>query len=64
MEDGMRRNLSPEELEMETEVLRSDSVVPEGSPTEKLAGEQDGEEENEENNTKADRKAKNRRKKK
>jgi alpha-beta hydrolase superfamily lysophospholipase len=39
IEDGMRRKLSPEEFEMETEVLRSDSVIPDVSATEKLVGE-------------------------
>ena len=58
MEDGMRRTLSPEELEMETEVLRSDSVVPESSPTEKLAGAQEIEEESGKAKRKSGRKKK------
>ena len=58
MEDGMRRTLSPEELEMETEVLRSDSVVLESSPTEKLAGAQEIEEESGKAKRKSGRKKK------
>ena len=55
IEDGMRRKLSPEEFEMETEVLRSDSVIPDVSATEKLVGEPETEKEEEKTKGKSGR---------